>query len=80
MPPAASVGGTEMDKYEMLRKLGQGTYGTVFLCRHRSSGRQCVMKRLQLNSLNERERRAALQEASLAVVVLETRRSPPEEL
>ena len=54
-----------MDNYETIRKLGQGTYGSVFLCRQKSSGRQCVMKRMQLNSLNDKERHAALQEAQL---------------
>ena len=54
-----------MDKYETIRKLGQGTYGSVFLCRQKASGKQCVMKRLQLNALNDKERRAALQEANL---------------
>ena len=46
-------------------QLGQGTYGSVFLCRQKSSGRQCVIKRMQLNSLNYKERHAALQEAQL---------------
>jgi serine/threonine protein kinase len=39
--------------------------GSVFLTRQKSSGRQCVMKRMQLSTLNEKERRAALQEAQL---------------
>ena len=54
-----------MEKYETIRKLGQGTYGSVYLCRQKASGKQCVMKRLQLNALNEKERRSALQEANL---------------
>ena len=54
-----------LPNYETVRKLGQGTYGSVFLCRQKSSGRQCVMKRLQLNALNEKERRSAIQEANL---------------
>ena len=39
--------------------------GSVFLCRQKSSGRQCVMKRMQLSTLNDKERRSALQEAQL---------------
>lgn len=39
--------------------------GSVFLVRQKSSGKQCVMKRMQLSTLNEKERRAALQEAQL---------------
>ncbi|KAL1510733.1 hypothetical protein AB1Y20_007022 [Prymnesium parvum] len=54
-----------MDNYELLRKLGQGTYGTVYLCRQISSGKQCVMKRMLLSTLNSKERKSAFQEAQL---------------
>ena len=56
---------TVLDGYETIKKLGQGTYGLVFLCREKLSGKQCVMKRMQLGTLSERERRSALQEAQL---------------
>ena len=48
-----------------MRKLGQGTYGTVYLCRQISSGKQCVMKRMLLSTLNSKERQSAFQEAQL---------------
>ena len=54
-----------MDNYQTIKKLGQGTYGSVFLCRQLSTGRQCVMKRMQLSNLNDKERKSALQEAQL---------------
>ena len=54
-----------MDKYNILRKLGQGTYGSVYLCEQKDSGRQCVMKRMVLRNLSEKERSSALQEAQL---------------
>jgi len=54
-----------MDKYNILSKLGQGTYGSVYLCEEKSSGRQCVMKRMLLRNLSEKERSSALQEAQL---------------
>ena len=65
MRPAARGTPTVLDGYETIKKLGQGTYGLVFLCREKSSGKQCVLKRMQLTTLNERERRSALQEAQL---------------
>ena len=65
MRPAARGTPTVLDGYETIKKLGQGTYGLVFLCREKSSGKQCVLKRMQLGTLNERERRSALQEAQL---------------
>ena len=39
-----------MERYEMVKKLGQGTYGSVFLCVQRDTGRQCVMKRMALSA------------------------------
>lgn len=54
-----------MDKYSILRKLGQGTYGSVYLCEQKDTGRQCVMKRMLLRNLSEKERHSALQEAQL---------------
>ena len=53
------------DRYQTIKKLGQGTYGSVFLCRQKATGRQCVMKRMQLNTLDDRERTSALQESQL---------------
>ena len=50
-----------MERYEIIKKLGAGTYGTVYLCHQRDTGRQCVMKRMVLRSLNERERKSAHQ-------------------
>ena len=38
------------ERYEMVKKLGQGTYGSVFLCVQRDTGRQCVMKRMALSA------------------------------
>ena len=52
-----------MQNYEIIRKLGQGSYGSVYLARQRDSGRQCVMKRMVLRSLNSKERESAFQEA-----------------
>ena len=62
---AASPVISPMDQYATVRKLGAGTYGSVFLCRSKATGRQCVMKRMQLSTLNSKERRSALQEANL---------------
>lgn len=48
-----------------VRKLGQGTYGTVYLSRHVPTGKLCVMKRMLLSTLNAKERQSAFQEAQL---------------
>ena len=54
-----------MENYEIIKKLGQGTYGSVYLCSQKASGRQCVMKRMLLRALNDKERASARQEAEL---------------
>ena len=54
-----------MEKYDILKKLGQGTYGTVYLCTVKATGRQCVMKRMLLRSLSDKERASAHQEAEV---------------
>ena len=54
-----------MEKYILMNKLGQGTYGSVYLAEEKGTGRQCVMKRMLLRNLSEKERRSALQEAEL---------------
>ena len=54
-----------MQNYEILRKLGQGSYGSVYLARQKHSGKQCVMKRMVLRQLNDKERQSAFQEAQV---------------
>ena len=54
-----------MQNYEIIRKLGAGSYGSVYLARQKDSGKQCVMKRMVLRQLNEKERQSAFQEAQV---------------
>ena len=63
--PHSTPGSSSMQNYEILRKLGQGSYGSVYLARQKDSGKQCVMKRMVLRQLNEKERQSAFQEAQV---------------
>lgn len=52
-------------RYRCLKRLGKGSYGTVYLVCHRKSGATCCLKRMSLKSMSEQERARALQEAEL---------------
>ncbi|XP_061213266.1 serine/threonine-protein kinase Nek4 isoform X7 [Neopsephotus bourkii] len=51
--------------YCFLRAVGKGSYGEVSLVRHRQDSKQYIIKRLNLKSVSNRERKAAEQEAQL---------------
>ncbi|NWV22068.1 NEK4 kinase, partial [Origma solitaria] len=51
--------------YCFLRAVGKGSYGEVSLARHRQDRKQYVIKKLNIKSASNRERRAAEQEAQL---------------
>ena len=55
-----------MERYEQIRQLGKGSYGTVFLVReNHGKRRSLVMKKINLQGLGGRERQAAFQEGKL---------------
>ena len=54
-----------MDKYTKIRNIGKGNMGCCFLVKHTESGKQYVMKQIDLGSMNKKERRQALNEAKL---------------
>ena len=46
--------GQEFDAYRLLRRLGEGSYGVVYLGEHRSSGAQAAIKLLKFNLTADR--------------------------
>jgi serine/threonine protein kinase len=52
------------EDYENLQIIGKGSFGTVYKAIRKSDGTQVVVKEVLITSLNEAERRCALQEAS----------------
>ena len=38
----------KMDKYERLGKIGEGSYGVVFRCKHKDTGQVIFLKWLQI--------------------------------
>ncbi|XP_065829595.1 serine/threonine-protein kinase Nek4-like isoform X2 [Oscarella lobularis] len=54
-----------MDAYRVLRKIGEGSYGDVYLIEHIDKKKEFVVKQIELGDASEKERKAAEQEASL---------------
>ncbi|CAD5115258.1 DgyrCDS4252 [Dimorphilus gyrociliatus] len=54
-----------LDKYTNIRVIGKGSYGEVWLVRHKSDRKQYVLKKLEVKHASKRERYSAEQEAKL---------------
>ncbi|XP_043934816.1 serine/threonine-protein kinase Nek4 [Protopterus annectens] len=54
-----------MENYEPIRVVGKGSYGEVTLVRDRREKKRYVVKKLKLENVSRRERKAAEQEAQL---------------
>lgn len=53
-----------LDKYERVRKLGQGSFGSVFLVRDLADKKQYVLKEINLTAMGPQGRTDALKEVS----------------
>ena len=65
-PSLKSAG--NMQKYEKLEKIGEGTYGTVFKAKNRESGEIVALKRVRLDDDDEGVPSSALREICLLKV------------
>ena len=54
-----------MDEFSSLRLIGKGSYGEVYLAKSQVDSKQYVLKKIKLDSLSEKEKRTAAQEARL---------------
>ena len=62
---AATTASSPITNYEVLRKIGRGSYGTVFLVRDQRDGLYYCAKQVMLELGSEEERRAAELEEDL---------------
>ncbi|BFZ08682.1 hypothetical protein BsWGS_11721 [Bradybaena similaris] len=53
------------DDFECLRVIGNGSYGEVWLAKHKRDKKQYVLKKMNLGKASKRERKSAEQEAKL---------------
>jgi len=54
-----------MDQYTIEKEIGKGSYGTVYTCKLKKTNTMYVMKKIPLQNMSERERKAAQLEVSL---------------
>ena len=54
-----------MQKYEIIRELGSGSYGKVFLARSKRNNQQYAIKEISIGNLSQAEKDKAIQEVNL---------------
>lgn len=53
-----------MEKYDVVKQIGKGSYGEVFLVRHKIEQKLYVLKKIHFSKVSEKEKQAALQEVN----------------
>lgn len=54
-----------MEKYEKIKIIGRGAYGTVYLCRRISDGCHFIIKQIPVEEMSKEERQAAMNEVDV---------------
>ncbi|XP_031471543.1 serine/threonine-protein kinase Nek5 isoform X1 [Phasianus colchicus] len=54
-----------MDKYEILKKIGEGSFGKIFLAKAKVDNEQCVIKEIDLTKMPVKEKEACQKEVIL---------------
>jgi serine/threonine protein kinase len=54
-----------MNKYDKGKMIGKGSYGSVYLVRRRTDGKQLVMKIMTIQGVSQKETDSLIQEAKL---------------
>ncbi|NXC47010.1 NEK5 kinase, partial [Penelope pileata] len=54
-----------MEKYEILGKIGEGSFGKIFLAREKAGNEQCVIKEIDLTKMPVKEKEASQKEVIL---------------
>jgi NIMA (never in mitosis gene a)-related kinase len=54
-----------MEKYDVQKVVGQGSYGRAILCRRKKDSKLCIIKQISLAKLSKKEAKLTEQEAQL---------------
>ncbi|XP_062981350.1 serine/threonine-protein kinase Nek5 [Elgaria multicarinata webbii] len=54
-----------MDKYEIIKMIGEGSFGKVFLAKGKGDNQQCVIKEISLTKMARKEKESSQKEVSL---------------
>ncbi|XP_033636958.1 serine/threonine-protein kinase Nek8-like [Asterias rubens] len=58
-----------MEKYEKIRVVGRGAYGTVYLCRRLSDQKLIIIKQIPVEQMTREERQVAVNEAKVLAML-----------
>ena len=51
--------------YKIIKLLGEGSYGKAFLCTDKTDNSQCVIKQINIQNMNEKDKQDTLNEAKI---------------
>ena len=54
-----------MERYDLVKVVGQGSYGKALLCQRKTDVKKCIIKQIMTGRLNSKELAATMQEATL---------------
>jgi NIMA (never in mitosis gene a)-related kinase len=54
-----------MDKYELVKVVGQGSFGKALLCKRRTDNKKCIIKQIAVSKMSRKEALFTEQEAKL---------------
>lgn len=54
-----------MEKYEVLKIVGQGSFGKALLCSRKTDKRKCIVKQINLSKLSRKDAKQTEQEGSI---------------